>query len=58
MRDIDKEVKRMSRVPFRKSPLWNNIGEVAVQTGNFTLSVYQSALFTVFDAISPGTAFR
>lgn len=48
----------MSRVPFRKSPLWNNIGEVAVQTGNFTLSVYQSALFTVFDAISPGTAFR
>lgn len=46
----------MSRVSFKESIRWNNIGEVAVQTGNFGLSVHQSALFTVFDAVSPGTA--
>lgn len=46
----------MSRISFKESIRWNNIGEVAVQTGNLGLSVYQCALFTAFDAISPGSA--
>lgn len=40
-----KEVKRMNRQEAMKdSGIWQNIGEVAVQTGNFGLSVHSYAL--------------
>lgn len=34
----------MNRNVFKRSLIWNNIGEVAVVLGKFDRSVYQSAL--------------
>jgi len=36
----------MCRTTMKESFLWTNIGEVAVQGGNFALSVYQCAHFS------------
>lgn len=34
----------MNHSVFKKSILWNSIGEVAIQTGKIVLSVYNCAL--------------
>lgn len=43
----------MTSIPFKCSCIWNNIGEVVVCSYKIALSVYNSALFTGSDTVSP-----